>query len=257
MRVGLTLSGGGLRGISHLGLLKALDESQITVDVVSGSSAGSIIGALYCYGYSPADILDQVASTSFFKIARPAWNLGGVLDMKAIERLLLSLMPEDDFAALKKPLVVAATNLSRGRTDYFDKGSLIWTLAASSCIPVIFRPVVHDGVQYVDGGILNNLPAEPIRDTVDFLIGSNCNPIDKDFTGDKFKPILERTMLMAISNNVNQSKELCDTILEPEGLRKFGGFELGRMHEIFDIGYEGALRLLAQEEFAELRSTKA
>ncbi len=245
MTTGLVLSGGGARGIAHLGVLKALEERDIKISVISGTSAGAIIGALYSHGYSPDFIFKEIVSTSFFKILKPSLSLQGMLNMDKIGKFLLKYFPENSFSALNIPLIISATNLQKGVTDYFDSGELITPLLCSSCIPVVFNPVKFESMLYIDGGILNNLPLAPLKQKVEFIIGSHCNPIDDDYHRGGFKTLIERTMLMAINGNVKPVMEECDLLIEPQQLKKIGGFEISKAEEIFACGYEEGKSVLS------------
>ncbi len=222
MEAGLVLSGGGVRGIAHLGVLKALEEAGVKINAISGTSAGAIIGALYSHGYSPDYILKEIVSTSFFKLLKPAISLQGMLNMDGVGKFLKNYLPNDSFSSLSIPLVVAATNLQKGVPDYFDSGELIVPLLCSSCIPVVFKPVRFNDMLYIDGGILNNLPLAPLKGHYKFIIGSHCNPIDDDYHRGGYKTLVERTMLMAINGNVKSVKKECDILIEPQSLKKIG-----------------------------------
>ena len=91
---------------------------------------------------------------------------------------------------------------------------------------------------YIDGGILNNLPVEPLIGHCDVIIGSNCNPISENYETGNMRSLLERSLLMAINVNTLAKKDLCDVFLEPEALKKYGGFDFSKANEIFNIGYE-------------------
>ncbi len=237
MKIGLVLSGGGARGLMHLGVIKALNELGVQFSCISGTSAGSIIGALYAYGHSPEDILKQI-STGYFKAVRPAWALSGLMSLEGLKTELLRYIPENNFAALKIPLTTVATDLVKGQAKYFDEGELIPAVLASACVPAVFNPVTVNGVMYVDGGILDNLPVKPIQDKCDFIIASHCNPIDDHFDRMNIKAIIERSLLMAINGNTTVSKGMCNVLIEPPGISKFGGFDIGRAKEMFAIGYD-------------------
>ena len=237
MTIGLVLSGGGARGMMHLGVIKALEELGVKFSCISGTSVGSIVGALYSYGHSPEDILKQI-STGYFKAVRPAWALSGLMSLEGLKAELLRYMPENSFAALKIPLTTAATDLVKGQPKYFNEGELIPAVLASACVPAVFNPVTVNGVMYVDGGILDNLPVRPIQDKCDFIIGSHCNPIDDHFDRMNIKAIIERSLLIAVNGNTTVSKGMCNVLIEPPGIGKFGGFEIGRAKEIFNIGYD-------------------
>lgn len=236
-KYGLVLSGGGARGISHIGVLKALDEIGLKFERLSGTSAGSIVGALYAYGYSPDKILEIVIGTSFFKSVRPAWTMTGLLSLERLKDVLLRFIPENSFESLKIPMTIAATEIVQGRSDYFSSGELIPAILASCCVPAVFNPVHVNGHVYVDGGLMDNLPARCIHDDVDFLIGSHCNYITSEFNLVNFRSVIERSALIAISGNTMISKNLCDVLIEPPEVGRFSGMDLGRAKDLFDAGY--------------------
>lgn len=240
MKLGLSLSGGGARGISHVGVLKALDEEGIKVDMITGASAGAIAGAFYCYGYAPDEIFKIITSVKLYRYVRPALNRSGLLKMDPVEPVYRKFLPEDDFSVLKIPLVISATNLRRGTTEYFNSGKLIPALMASTSVPVIFNPVNINGEHYVDGGILNNLPIEPMIGFADRIIGVNCNPVSENYEVGNMRSLLERSLLMAINVNSYTKKSICDLFLEPPGLKMFGGLDFKKAGEMFDIGYQYA-----------------
>jgi len=238
MKIGITLSGGGARGIAHIGVLKALEEIGVEISMISGTSAGSIVGALYSRGYKPEEILSIIQKVSVFKSVKPAWTWVGLLSLAGLKNVFLKYIPENDFEALRIPLTVAATDIKKGEVVYFSQGELIPSLMASCCVPAVFAPVSFEGKLFVDGGVLDNLPVKPIRENCDLLIGSHCNPIGSDFDAKNLRAIIERSLLMAINGNTQKSRELCDVFIEPPDLSRFTGFGLSKAQEIFDIGYQ-------------------
>jgi NTE family protein len=236
MTYALVLSGGGARGIAHLGVLQALEECNIKISAISGTSAGGIVGAFYASGYSPMEILNIIKETSFFKLLRPALSTSGLLQIDSLGTLFNSYLT-DSFESLKIPLTINATNLDQGRSSYFSSGELIRPILAASCIPAIFKPIEIDHNRYVDGGMLNNLPVQPFLESSHKIIGVHTNPIDNQFTGTNAKTIIERCLLMAISGNTTLNIPKCDYYLEPPFLGKFGGMDLSKSEELFDIGY--------------------
>src|SRR5690606_11115787 len=171
---GLVLSGGGARGITHLGVIKALEEIGVGFTAVSGTSAGSILGALYFYGYSVEEIF-KIITTGYFRFIRPAWTISGLLSLDPLGEELMRHMPENSFESLRIKLVVTATNLEAGSVTYFSSGPLVPAVLASSCVPAVFKPVTIGNSLYVDGGITDNLPVKPIRELCRLVIGSHCN----------------------------------------------------------------------------------
>jgi NTE family protein len=237
MKIGITLSGGGARGIAHIGVLKALEEMGVEISMISGTSAGSIVGALYARGYKPEEIIAIIQKVSVFRSVKPAWTWTGLLSLEGLKNVFLKYIPENNFDALRMPLTVAATDIERGETVYFSKGELIPCIMASSCVPAVFAPISLDGKLLVDGGVLDNLPVKPIRKNCDILIGSHCNPIGSDFDAKNLRTIIERSLLMAVNCNTQRSREFCDVFIEPPELSKFTGFGLSKAQDIFDIGY--------------------
>jgi NTE family protein len=233
---GMAFSGGGARGIAHLGVLKAFKEEGIVPDIIAGTSAGAIVGAFQAAGISPDEALEVIIKTKLLAIFKPAFSRRGLLSIAKLGKILAQYLP-GQFAQLNTPLAVAATDIQAGKTRYFDSGELVLAIMASSCIPVVFSPVEIDGTLYVDGGLLNNLPAEPIRAQVNRLIGVSCNPYTYNADLKNVRSLMERSALLAINGNTVKSKELCDLVIEPPDLSRFSGFDLTNAREIFAEGY--------------------
>jgi len=253
--IGLGLSGGGVRGISHLGVLKALNEAGIFPNQVSGSSAGAIVGAMYCQGYSPDEVLKIIIETNYFKLLRPAISWKGLFNLDSLAQLLKTYLPHNDFSALKTTLIVAATDIGKGEVVYFDSGKLIDPILASSCIPGMFEPILYDSRYLVDGGVLNNLPVEPLQSSCEVLIGVNCNHLPELGKVRNVKNLIERAVMMNLNFNVYTRKGACDYFIEAPGLGKYGVFDLKKAPELFQAGYQQAMRVIeASPTLLELNS---
>ena len=144
MKIGISLSGGGARGFAHIGVLKALEENDIFPDVIAGTSAGAIIGALYAAGKTPDEMLDFVRESSILKIFRVTLPNKGLTSLDYLRERLEEVLPVDDFASLQKELYVAVTNLKSGELEIIHHGLLHETIMASSAIPLVFKPVEID-----------------------------------------------------------------------------------------------------------------
>lgn len=249
MKVGLVLSGGGARGVCHLGVIKALEEFGVKIDFISGTSAGSVVGCLYSYGYPPDEILRIIQSTRFFKSLKIAWTWTGLLSFDGLRDVLLKYIPENTFDCLKIPVTLAVTEIKKGRIEYLSQGELMTPIQASCSVPAVFKPVQYLGGVYVDGGILDNLPVKAIHDKCDFIVGSHCNFITSEFDIKNFRSVIERSLLMAINANTMVSKTLCDVLIEPPEVGKFSGFDLSKAPEIFDIGYQYTRKNFTRDQF--------
>jgi NTE family protein len=238
MKIGLVLSGGGSRGFAHLGALKALEENGIQPSIISGTSAGALIGALYCAGYSPEYISDLILNKGIFGNLKFSFSKYGLFSMEKVEKLLLEYLPHNQFEDLKKPLIICATDIKRGEPIYFKEGELIKPILASCCIPGIFSPVKFNGKYYIDGGITNNLPIEPLESYVDLKIGINVMPIEKNMPVSSVKDILAKCLLLSVGHQSEYKKGKFDILIQPKNIGRFDGLKLKNANEMFELGYE-------------------
>jgi len=237
-KFGISLSGGGARGILHIGVLEALRKYNIHPEIISGTSIGALVGVFYASGMEPLQILDVIKSSKLHRMINWKLPANGLLDLKKAIPILEKNIPEDNFASLKKPFYCTVTNLNSGLTEVKSSGKLFQWVLASASIPVIFEPQLIDGITYVDGGIFSNLPADCIRDKCRFLLGVHVNRNDYEENIQGFKAIAERTFRLVFAKNVQQSFALCDFIIDPPQMRLYNTFDFGKADEIFRIGFE-------------------
>ena len=164
-RVGLALSGGGVRGLAHLGVLRALEEADIPVDILTGTSMGGLIAGVYSSGVSLEDIIDFATNVRIMDMASPDRSWRGFFDQRKMSDLLTQILGSDSltFDDLERPIAVIAADLLTGELVILDRGPLIPALMATSALPLFFAPVHHQGRWLVDGGVLNNLPFDVAR----------------------------------------------------------------------------------------------
>ena len=244
MQVGLALSGGAARGIAHLGVLKALDEIGIKISIISGVSSGAIAGVFYAAGFSPDDILKLVKELKIYRIIRPAIGQIGIMHLAEVEKLYYKYLGQDvTFEDLNIPVVISATEMNQGVTAYFSSGNLIQPLLASSAVPILYRPVVFNGMLLNDGGLLNNLPVDPLEGNCDIKIGVHTNPVNHQAKITTLRSMIERTVHLAINNNVKLRMDKCDFFIEPQELKYYRLMSFSKAEEIFDIGYRYTLDL--------------
>jgi NTE family protein len=245
-KIGLVLSGGGVRGIAHLGVLKALNEGDIFPDYISGVSAGALAGVFYSDGYKPDEIFEIFYNSKVFDFTRAAIPRKGFMSLEKTKEILRDSIWAKDFKDLKTPLFVAASNLNDGKIDYFDKGELMDPILASISIPVLFKPTMINNKTYVDGGVFDNLPTSPIKDKCSILIGSHVNPQKEENDLESIISIAERTFHLAIGSSVQENSKDCDIFIEPPELRNYGMFKLDHAKEIYNIGYQATKDLLSK-----------
>ncbi|MBB2146714.1 patatin [Pedobacter sp. LMG 31464] len=252
-KIGIVLSGGGIRGIAHLGVLKAFMNAGIKFSHVSGTSAGSIAGAFYAAGIDPEEGLNIFMKTKLLRFIRPALGSLGLINIENVRDILQEYFPSDKFEDLKTPLTICATNFSEGNLVYFTKGPLIRSILASSCIPGIFKPIMIENQMYVDGGILNNFPVEPLLNNCDYIIGSSCNhlkPVDKIT---KISHLMQRAGIMSINHDMERKAKFCDLLIEPKGMGEISTFDMKKAETIYWLAHEEALKSIQKSEsFQEL-----
>lgn len=241
MKIGIVLSGGGIRGIAHLGVLKALKDKKTAISAVTGTSAGAIVGALYANDIDPYEILQVFNKTQLIRHLRVAFGSPALLNLETAFSLLNDYIPHNSFEHLKTPLTITATNFNEGKLVYFSEGELIRKVLASSCIPGIFSPIMIDGVLYVDGGVMNNFPVEPLLNNCDIIIGSSCNHLPVVHNLRNIKHVVERAALLSLNHTLEEKCKFIDVLVEPKGLGETSIFDVKRSEEIFWLAYEETL----------------
>jgi NTE family protein len=243
---GMAFSGGGAKGFSHIGVLKAFEQFDIRPDVISGVSAGAIAAALYGAGLTPDEMAECFAEASgigdFTEWAIPKQ---GFMRLTRFAKLLESWLPVRNLEDMKIPTVICATDLDHGKSVGWSKGELVPRVIASCSIPIIFHPVKINGVNYVDGGVLRNLPAWAIRQYCTTLYGSNCSPMRKEYehTG-SIIDVAYRTFHLMMKSNTPQDLRLCDHVIEVESVTSIKTFDLKSLRKAVTAGYDAASRVL-------------
>ncbi|MCL1942885.1 MAG: patatin-like phospholipase family protein [Candidatus Azobacteroides sp.] len=244
---GLVLSGGGARGISHLGSVKALLEYGYTFDVIAGTSIGAIVGCILADGYHPDQILSMLTGSRLKSFVKTDFSRNGLMTLEGIREFLSEILKSEKIEDLPLPFIVAATNLNKGEIHYFREGNLLNAVIASASVPIVFPPVTINGELYVDGGLINNLPVRPIRSECDFIIGIHVNPSGLGLRGGQAKGLIqiaERTFHVSMLGNVLTDKKMCDLFIQHEELSPYTLFNFSKAKDIFTIGYEKTKELL-------------
>lgn len=247
LKIGYCLSGGGVRGIAHLGVMKALDEKGIKPSIIAGTSAGALMGAFYAVGFTPDEILEMALKSRFLTSSNLQWRKPGFFSMRFFSKLFHLIFPHDSFDVLKIPLIVTATDIITGEIAYFEKGELVNVLLASACFPMIFQPIEMKNSIYMDGGILDNFPIQQLIGRCDRVIGSYVN--DMDLTSKKISmaTIIDRTFNLAINDTINIKKKSCDLFLAPPDMMRYGIMDMKHAKVIFDEGYKYATSHLTDD----------
>jgi NTE family protein len=240
MKIGLVLSGGGARGVAHIGLLKGLEELGLRPDIISGASSGALVGALYAAGHSPKQILELVKAHSSSYMIIMAFD--GLFSAAGLKHILDTAIPKNNFEALSIPLFVTATDINAGLPVAFSEGPLHELLIASSAVPGLFTPVKFETHYLVDGGVSDNLPVNCIKGKCEKIIGSHVNKlVNGNFRQKGRLEVIERCFHLAIAKTVHSSALLCDHLVEPD-LQRYTMFEMKYADSIFKAGYQEVMK---------------
>lgn len=230
--------------MAHIGVLKAMEEFGLEAKIVTGSSVGALIGALYANGNSVLDMMRFFKETPLFKYNYFALAKPGLIDTERYIDVFKAYFPHDRFESLQKELHVVATNLELGEEEFITQGELIKPLLASAALPPVFSPVRYKEMLYADGGIMNNFPSEPLVGKVDYVIGSNVSIVSKSQKKNLSNSIQltgRVTGLMIYAINRKKIKA-CDLVFEPKELEHVGILDKKSLEKAYAIGYETAVR---------------
>lgn len=246
-RLGVALSGGGARGFAHVGALKALEEAGMKPDVIAGVSAGAVAAVMYAAGVPLDEMLSLFTSTKFTDFARPSLIHGdGMFSLMRFKQFIEEATGIDRLENLRIPTYVGVTDLDHGEPAEFHEGPLGERVVASCSIPIVFSPVEIDGIHYVDGGVLRNLPAWIIREKCETLIGINVSPLRTFEYRKSFLDIGMRTYNLMAKANQQQDMDICDHVIITPELIHYQVFNLKDIHKPYLSGYAAAHRAIRQ-----------
>ncbi|WP_298426830.1 patatin-like phospholipase family protein [uncultured Kordia sp.] len=258
MKIGLALSGGGSKGVAHIGAIKALEEYGIVSTHIAGSSAGAIVGALYAYGYSWETMLRFFKSVKLLNFTKFALGKPGFLDAEKYYSEFKTYFRKDNFEGLQKELTITATDVLNGKLTIFQEGELIKPILASAAFPGVFTPVQVGNHYYIDGGVLDNFPVTYLTETCDVIIGIHVSGYDvleiKDLKSTY--GVVERAfMFKSVQEDYAKFKH-CDIAIAPQELNKYGTFDRGNLDKIFKIGYDATKEILTKSELVQAKFQK-
>ena len=236
-RTGLVLGGGGARGFAHLGVVQALFEAGIKPDIISGTSAGAIIGAMIASGHTPEECLRFFTGKKILHFARLTMSKKGIMTLNGMEERLKEFLQAETFDDLEIPLVVTACDINHAIPVHFEHGELSPRIIASCSIPVVFTPKEIDNNDYVDGGVFMNLPVRPIRKRCEKIISVEINTVDTSENITNMLDMAVRSFHLGVNRNTDIDRSMSDVFIAPKNISKYNMFDLEHMHEIYNEGY--------------------
>jgi NTE family protein len=270
-KIGLVLSGGGAKGMAHIGALKVIEEAGVEIDYIGGSSMGAIVGALYAAGYSAAELDSMFNATNFgtliqdnlprsaktfyekedseryaltlpfknFKVSVPPAYSGGQNIYNEFVKLLYHVKDIDDFNKLPTPFVCIATDIETGKQVVLNSGYLPEAILASGTLPSLFEPTIIDDKVLIDGGVVNNYPIDEVRAMgADIIIG-----VDVQHDLSERDALLSATEILLQINNYRTVADMklkakkTDIYIKPQ-IEKFSIIEFNKLNEIIKTGVD-------------------
>lgn len=246
-RLGVALSGGGARGFAHIGALKAIEEAGLKPDVIAGVSAGAIAGVLYASGKPLDEILPLFSDTKFTDFCKLAIrDGGGLFKLSGLKKFMVKHAGVENLEDLTIPTYLGVTDFDNGLPAEFHQGPLGDRVIASCSIPIVFQPVRIDGVNYVDGGVLRNLPAWIIRDKCERLIGINCSPLTNFRYKKSIYDVALRSYNLMAKSNQTLDMEMCDLVIKTPEIAGYQVFNLKDIRKVYLSGYAAAHKAIKE-----------
>jgi NTE family protein len=216
-RIGLALGGGAARGFAHIGVIQVLEENGIHPDLVVGTSAGSVVAALYAAGNTGAQLATLADGMDESAITDWAFPLRGAIRGEALAAYIRKNTGGKNIEQLKMPLGIVATDLADGQPILFQRGDTGTAVRASSSVPAVFQPVKIGEREYVDGGLVAPVPVRYARQMgAELVIAVDISsPPDGAATGDAMRMLLQTFSIMGRSINNFELKE-ADIVLRPK-----------------------------------------
>ncbi|POR01993.1 hypothetical protein AU468_06990 [Alkalispirochaeta sphaeroplastigenens] len=237
--LGLALGGGAARGIAHIGAIKVLQEEDIPITAVAGTSIGSIIGAFYCAGMSWEEMWELSQEITWGELLRPSFSGMGLVKTERMEAILLDRLGDITFQELLIPLTAVAVDIVNASPVLLQSGSVARAVRASSSVPGIFEPLCEGEQVLVDGGVVDNLPARVVREMgAEAVLAIDLNRESSD--GRLPKNLIDvtfQTFAVLIWNTSRLGRESSDILLQPD-IAHIGYHELSCARELFTAGEE-------------------
>jgi NTE family protein len=265
-RVGIALSGGAARGLSHIGVLQVLEDVGVEISAVSGCSMGAIIGAIYSMGFGLKEMETFVTSTdwrNFLMFSFLSLSRTGIVNDRKVDEVLKKFLGDKTFADCKKDFCCVAVDILNSKKVVFNSGSLREAVRASMAVPGVFPPVYQQDAMLVDGGVMEPLPTDALKSlNVNFIIASSIifESTKSDYTDhDKkaganknseskklsIQTILDKSMSMMHTQMVKSYLLDAQIIIEPK-IGDFGFFDFSKGKDIIESGRKAAIEKMPE-----------
>ncbi|PID70385.1 patatin [bacterium DOLZORAL124_38_8] len=244
-KIGLALGGGATLGAVHIGVLKALDEAGIKIDCVAGTSIGALVSAFFAFRKNYDFIQDIALNMEWDDIASISISKYGLFDNTKIEELVETHLGKVEFEKAEIPLAFVATDILNGEKVILNKGRVAKAVAASCCIPGVFRPIELEHRLLVDGGLVENVPISPLKEMgADIIIAVDLSSGSSYEKPNNFFDILMNSYQTSMLSKTKMQTKGVDLLISPD-LDDFSAIDTDQTKDLIEIGYQSAKQKIA------------
>ena len=246
-KIGLALGGGAAKGIAHIGVLKALEEANVQVDYLAGTSVGAMVASLYAFNVDVDTIGDIARRLTMSQITTFKLNKTGFFTTDSLKELLIEHIGEVNIEQASTPLAIVATDINTGEAVIFRDGPLADAVCASVSIPGIYIPMTLNGRTLVDGGLVQNVPIQPLKAMgAGVIIASHLSNVDTYEEPKNVVDVMRNAFEIAVSQHTKDEVKQADLLLAMD-LSDFSMRDnTERYDELFAIGYHTAAKQLTK-----------
>ena len=241
---GLALGGGAVLGAAHVGVLEAIDDFDIEINYIAGTSIGSLVAAFFAFGKDWKEIKKIAAELKWLSITEISLSRYGLLSNEKLGKLIIEHIGNKNFEDSDIPLAMVATDITSGEKVILDKGSVADAVMASTCIPGIFIPVEINGKMLVDGGIVENVPIKTTREMgAEYVIGVDLNAKHRYEKPDNILDVIINSFNFLMQQSAKLQAEDADILIKPD-LGSFNMTDTDQVDELIKKGYKDSKKVL-------------
>lgn len=239
-KIGLALGGGAVLGAAHIGVLRALEEMDVQVSFITGTSIGAFVGALFAFGNTSKEIEEIALDLNWMDISGIAIFENGLLSNAKLGKLMEKSLGEKEIEDADIPLAVITTDITNGDKVVLNKGSVAHAVMASTCIPGVFSPVEFDEKLLVDGGIVENIPIDTVKKMgADYVIGVDLNARKTFNKPDSILDVMINSFHFTLKTAAKYQTQNADLLITPD-LSEFNMVSTDHIKELIEQGYQDA-----------------
>lgn len=245
-KVGLALGGGAVLGAAHVGVLKAIEEHDIKISFIAGTSIGAFVAAFYAFNKKSVDISEIASKLKWIDVSEISLSRYGLLSNEKLGELIKEYVGGKKIEDAEIPLAMIATDIASGKKVVIKKGPLAKAVMASTCIPGIFNPVEFEKKLLVDGGIVENIPINTVKEMgADYVIGVDLNAKNQYEKPGNILDVIINSFHFTLMAAAKYQTESADLLITPD-LSDFNMTDPDQVEDLIEQGYKDAKKALEQ-----------